>query len=220
MALAGCGGKTAIATTSSGAPTTQAAVLFQGNFSDPAQQWPISISPTASESVRGDTYTMRFNTAGSLDSFPTIATVQPQDLANVSVSVTTNPTSVRAGDRFGVVCRSLENHEYGLVVGPRSSGPLAWSIQLRQPQGVRQLASGTVAAPTSPYVVRGDCIRGGLDHKPVVLALYLGTTLVGQVEDTKLPAPYGGRPGLTVSSAGGGTSVDFSNFQVKAASAP
>ncbi len=219
-ALAACGAKASIATTTAGDPTTQGAVVFQGNFSDPSQQWPTSSDGNKSESASDDTYTVQLNSAGSFDASPTIATVQPQDLANVSVSVSTTPTSVRPNDRFGVFCRSLQQHSYAFFVGPSSSGKLAWSIQLRRSFGVKQLASGTTAVPTtSSYVVRGDCIQGGQDRKPVLLALYLGGKLVGQAQDAKLPAPYIGRPGLSVSSAGGGTRVDFSNFQVRAASA-
>jgi hypothetical protein len=221
MVLAACGANTAIATTTAANPTTPGAVLFQGNFSDPAQQWPILPNPTSSESVSGDNYTVQLNSAGSLDASPILATVQPQDLANVSVSVSTTPTSLRPGDKLGLLCRSSAGHSYAFVLGPRSAGQLAWTIQLRQPQGLRQLASGTTAVPTtSPYLVRGDCIQGGQDHKPVVLALYLGGKLVGQAQDAKLPTPYVGRPGLTVSSAAGGTRVGFSNFQLRAASAP
>jgi hypothetical protein len=222
VALAGCGGHTAVATTSSGDPTTQGAMVFQGNFSDPSQEWPMSSGSNPSESASGDTYSVTFNSAGAFDASPTIATVQPQNLANVSVSVSVTPSNVRSGDRFGVMCRNnvSDPHSYAFFVGPQSSGQLAWSIQLRRPEGVRQLASGTTAAPgSSPYTLRGDCINGGPGHQPVVLALYLGGSLVGQAQDAKLPAPFGGRPGLVASSAAGGTSVDFSNFQVRAASA-
>ena len=220
IALAACGANSAIATTTAGSPTSSGAILFQGNFSDPAQQWPTSSDPNKSESANDDTYSVQLNAPGSLDATPVITTVQPQDLANVSVSVSTKPTGVRPGDRFGILCRSIAGHAYAFSVGPRSPGQLAWSIQLRRSQGVRQLASGTTPVPTtSPYDVRGDCIQGGQDHKPVVLALYLGGKLVGQAQDSKLPAPYVGQPGLSVGSAGGGTRVDFSNFQVRAASA-
>lgn len=220
MALAACGANTAIATTTAANPTTQGALVFQGNFSDPAQQWPTSSDANRSESANDDTYTVQLNSAGNFSASPILATVLPQDLANVSVSVSANPSSVRPADMFGIFCRSAQGHSYAFLVGPKSSGQLAWSIQLRQPQGLRPLASGTTAVPsTTPYVVRGDCIQGGQDHKPVVLALYLAGKLVGQAQDAKLPAPYVGRPGLSVSSAGGGTRVEFSNLQVRAASA-
>jgi hypothetical protein len=222
LALAACGGSSAVLrSASAGDPTTQGAVVFQGNFSDPSQQWPTSSDSTKSESTSGDTYTVQFNSGGSFDASPTISTVQPQDLVDVSVSVAATPVNARSGDRFGVFCRGIQGHSYAFLVGPQSSGQLAWSIQLREPGGSRQLASGTTAVPgVAPYGIRGDCVEGGPNHKPVVLALYLGGNLVGQARDAKLPAPYVGRPGLNVSSAAGGTRVDFSNFQVRSATAP
>ncbi len=220
LVLCACGTRATVATTKASDPTTQGPVVFQGTFSDPSQQWPTSSDTTPSESVSGDTYTVQFNSAGSFNASPTISTVQPQDLINVSVSVAATPSNATSGDRFGVLCRSIQGHSYSFSVGPSSSGQLAWSIQLRQPGGVRQLASGTTTAPGStPYVIRGDCLGGGQNHKPVLLALYLGANLVGQAQDAKLPPPYLGQPGLSVSSTGGGTRVDFSNFQVRATSA-
>jgi hypothetical protein len=194
-------------------------VVYDGNFADPSQQWPTSSDPTRSASVSGDTYTVAFNSAGSLDASPTIATVQPQDLINVSVAVSVTPTGMRSGDTLGVFCRGIEGHSYAFLVGPESPGRLAWSIQLRKPEGDRQLASGTTTTPGAPpYTVRGDCVGGGQDHKPVTLALYLGGNLVSRAQDAKLPPPYVGRPGLSVSSADGGTRVGVSNFQVRTAS--
>ncbi len=220
IALAACGANTAIATSTASNPTTQGAMVFQGNFSDPIQQWPTSSDPSKSEAATGDTYMVQLNSSGSFDASPVLVSVLRQDLANVSVSVTTTPTSVRPGDKLGLFCRSAQGHSYAFSVGPRSPGQLAWSIQLRQPQGVRQLASGTTSVPTtSSYELRADCTRGGRDHKPVVLAFSVAGKLVGQAQDAKLPAPYVGQPGLSVSSASGGTRVDFSNFQVRAASA-
>jgi hypothetical protein len=219
MALAGCG-TTAVSSPTSGGPTTQGGLVFQGNFSAPDQQWPTSSNPTSSSSATGDTYTLQLKSPGTFDASPTIAAVQPQDLTNVSVSVSATPANVQGGDTFGVFCRSLEGHSYAFLVGPQSSGQLAWSIQLRQPAGVRQLARGTTSPPgTSPYSVRGDCVGGGADHKPVILALYVAGNLVGRAQDAKLPAPYVGQPGLSIGSARGGTAVDFSNFQVRGASA-
>lgn len=220
VALAGCGTASTVATSTGNGPTTQGAVVFQGNFSDPSQQWPTSSDATIAESASGDTYTVQFISAGSFDAAPSIATVQPQDLVDVSTSVSVTPTNLRPGDTFGVFCRAIEGHAYAFLVGPRASGQLAWSIELRQPEGVRQLASGTTATPgTSSYDVRGDCVEGGQNHRPVVLALYLANNLVGRAKDAKLPAPYLGRPGLSASSSSGGSRVDLSNFQVRAASA-
>ncbi|TMM10676.1 MAG: hypothetical protein E6G01_18215 [Actinobacteria bacterium] len=224
LTLAGCGaGSTrgfSRADSTTADPTSQGALVFQGNYSDPSQQWPTSSDKTRSVSSSDDTYTVNFSSAGSFDASPTIATVQPEDLVDLSVSVSIKPVSTRSGDRFGVSCRAIQGHAYAFLVGPRSAGQLAWSIELRQPGGVRQLASGTTSSPgESPYVVRGDCVEGGQNHKPVVLALYLDDNLVGQARDANLPAPYIGRPGLSVSSADGGTRVDFSNFQARTASA-
>ena len=220
VVLAACGTKSAIATSTAGDPTSAGAVVFQGNFSDPGQQWPTSSNATTSASTSGDSYTVHFNSAGRLDALSNIATVQPQDLTDVSVSVSVTPSSVRTGDAFGVLCRDVQRHAYAFVLGPTSSGHVSWSIDLLKPENARQLAHGTTAAPpTSPYVVRGDCVEGGQNHKPVVLALYLGGNLVGSAKDTKLPAPYAGRPGLTVASASGATTVQFSNFQVRRATA-
>jgi hypothetical protein len=230
LALAACAGSPAslhsttsstVAKATANDPTTPGALVFQGNFSDPSQGWPTSSDVTRSEAASSDTYTVTFNSPSGFDASPTLATVQPQDLINVSVSVSITPMDAAPDDSFGVFCRGIQGHSYGFLVGPQPSGQLGWSIQLRQRHGNRQLAGGTTAAPgASSYVIRGDCVEGGANHKPVVLALYLDNNLVGQAVDPKLPAPYLGRPGLNVSSARAGTRVRFSNFQVREASAP
>jgi hypothetical protein len=229
LALAACGGASSSLRSTTGStgvkaaandPTTQGPLVFQGNFSDPGQAWPTSSGPGRSESASDDTYTVAFSSAGGLDASPTIATVQPQDLINASVSVSVTSASTAPGDDLGVFCRGIQGHSYAFFFGPSSSGQLAWSIQRRQHDGNRFLARGTTAIPTgSSYSVRGDCVEGGANHKPVVLALYLNDQLIGQARDAKLPTPYLGLPGISVSSATGTTRVSFSNFQVRGASA-
>src|SRR5438270_434310 len=125
-----------------------------------------------------------------------------------------------AGDGFGVVSRALSGHAYVFSVGPgHQAGRLSWSIA-SQGAPSRQLGGGTLPAPSQTRLrIEGTCV-GGEQQSPVQLALSLDNHVIGRVIDTQDPAPYFGPAGLHVSSAHGGTSVAFSSFQVRAASAP
>src|SRR5204862_7372932 len=115
---------------STGVPTGQGAFVFQRDYSDPSQQSPASSDKTRSVSSSDDPYTDNFSSAGSFDASPTIATVQPEDVVDLSVSVSIKPVSTRSGDRFGVSCRAIQGHAYAFLVGPRPAGHLDWSLEL------------------------------------------------------------------------------------------
>jgi len=211
----------------SAGPVQLGKVVFNGNFSDPSQQWPAQAAAipkpfvsgaTPSLTLNGSTYTVQLNGPGSVAPLPDFRATPPIDLVNVAVSSTVQPGSVSAGDAVGVVCRAISGHAYVFSVGPGDhSGALNWSIFVQGGQS-RPLASGTVAAPTQPALtIEGDCI-GGAQQSPRQLVASLDGQVIGRATDTQVSAPYAGRAGLWVSSDHGGTSATFSSFQVRAAS--
>lgn len=204
-------------------------VVLDGNFADPVQQWPTRVGSiprpfvsgdTPSLSVNGSSFAVGLPGTGSVSLIPSFGATAPVDLVNVAVSTDVQPTAMGAGDGVGVVCRAISGHAYVFSVGPgHQPGRLSWSIA-SQGAPSRQLGGGTLPAPSQTSLrIEGACV-GGEQQSPVQLALSLDNHVIGRVNDTQDPAPYFGLAGLHVSSAHGGTSVAFSSFQVRAASAP
>jgi hypothetical protein len=238
--LAACGGQGRVVATRAQATPTPApapaaatpaqpgSVVLNGNFADPAQAWPTHVGEipgefvggaTPSLSINGNTYTVGENGTGFVTPMPDFGATTPVDLINVAVTTTVQPNSIAAGDGVGVVCRALSGHAYVLTVGPSGQqGQLSWSIST-QGTPSRQLGSGTVAAPSQPALtIEGDCV-GGAKQSSRQLTLSLDGQVIGRATDAEVSAPYAGLAGLRVSSAHGGTSVTFSSFQVRVASA-
>jgi len=237
--LAACAGQGRVVTTRAPATPTPATptpatstqpgtVVLNGNFADPAQALPTEAGqiPTAfvsgatpSLSINGSTYTVAENGAGFVTPMPDFGATTPVDLTNVAVSTTVQPNTIAAGDGVGVVCRAITAHAYVFTVGPGTQpGQLSWSISA-QGTPPRQLGSGTVAAPSQPVLtIEGDCV-GGAKQSSRQLTLSLDGQVIGRATDAQISAPYAGLAGLRVSSVHGGTSVTFSSFQVRVASA-
>jgi hypothetical protein len=237
--LAACGGHgrvvatrapaTANPATSAPATSTQpGTVVLNGNFADPAQAWPTQAGEiprafvsgaTPSLTINGNTYTVAENGTGFVTPMPDFGATTPVDLTNVAVSTTVQPNTIAAGDGVGVVCRASMAHAYVFTVGPGGQpGQLSWSISA-QGTPSRPLGSGTVAAPSQPgLTIEGDCV-GGAKQSSKQLTLSLDGQVIGRATDAEISAPFAGLAGLRVSSAHGGTSVTFSSFQVRVASA-
>jgi hypothetical protein len=224
---------TAAAHSQAAAPAARAVqlgkVVLAGNFADPAQQWPTRVASVATPfvsgaaarlSVTGSSYNVGLPGTGTVLLLPSFGPTAPVDLVNVGVSTDVQPKSIAAGDGVGVVCRAVSGHAYVFSVGPGDhGGGLSWTIA-SQGAPARQLGGGTVPVPRQPSLrIEGDCV-GGQRQSPVQLVLSLDGHVIGRVTDTQVPAPFFGLAGLHVSSAHGATSVTFTSFQVRAASAP
>ncbi len=228
IVLAACGGQghlissgRALAPASQASPVQHGKVVYTGNFSDPSQAWPTGSNADQSSSVNGGNYSVQLKTPGTASPAPSFTGVALSDLVDVAVATTVQPAFGGPGDGVGVFCRSIMGHAYFFALSPGpATGLLGWTITRADSDGTTtKLASGTTPKPSQPSLsIEGDCVGGHANQNHVLVAISLNGQTLGQANDTQLPPPFYGLAGLSVASAKGNTSANFSSFQVQAAS--
>jgi|GEM_PF-404988 len=167
------------------AEITQARLLYEDDFTDPATGWP-------NEDVEGKPYRVGYHPPDYYHVEPRqantrVVATQGDDFTDVSVEseVFVDHTDTETGDyRYGLVVRRVsENEYYAFTVSPRSG---TWSVLKSTTNGIEQLATGAVNtlqgfAPAGFVPEQADTLR--VNASGSNFEFYVNGDSVGRVSD-------------------------------------